>query len=288
MGISSSALLVEMGISVWLASKVDRNVTNEVTATKNAAHNAAQVRKNLMAGSSMRKKISDYAAECRLYHSRNTLAWSDTGLRLLPTSKFFDYKTELNQRRDKFESMVTEFVDSYPQLVQVAHNYLGDMFDPNDYPDVSEVRDKFKFKLVFSPVPESNDFRVDVAQQDLIDIKEQYESDYKLRLTEAMREPWDRLHKMLLHMADRLTETEQDKQEDSPTRRYHESLITNAKDMCELLQHLNINNDVELERARQQLEATLMGADIKTIRKSSNARETMKRNVDAILKQYAW
>jgi hypothetical protein len=55
-----------------------------------------------------------------------------------------------------------------------------------------------------------------------------------------------------------------------------------------MLTHLNITKDPELERARQQLQATMRGADIEVIKESSHVRETMKRNVDAILKQYDW
>lgn len=284
MSISASAVLVEFGVSVWTASKIDKHVTSEVTSSKNAAHNAAQVRKNLMAGSSARKKISDYASECRTAHARQTLAWSDAGMRLLPTSKFFDYKTEFNGRRDIFNGMVEDFLINYPSLVQVANNYLGDMFDPSDYPSVDDVRSKFGFRLVFSPVPDAGDFRLDVAQQDLVDIREQYERDYNNKLADAMREPWDRLHKILTHMSDKLTDTD----EEETSKRYHESMLTNARDMCDLLIHLNVTKDVELDRARKQLEATLMGADIESIKKNVHTRETMKRNVDAILNQYKW
>jgi hypothetical protein len=282
MSISSSAVLVEFGVSVWTASKIDRGVTSEVTSSKNAVHNAAQVRKNLMAGSSARKKISDYASECRTANVKHTLAWADAGIRLLPTSRFLDYKTEFNKRRDTFNSMVDDFIDNYPALVQVANNYLGDMFDPNDYPDVDEVRSKFGFRLVFSPVPEAGDFRLDVSQQDLVDIRDQYEKDFNNKLADAMREPWDRLHKILNHISDKLTDTD----EDGANKRYHESMLSNARDLCGLLVHLNVTKDAELEQARKQLEATLMGADIKTIKKNSHTREVMKRNVDAILEQY--
>lgn len=285
MSISSSSVLVEFGVSVWTASKVDKAVTGEVTTSKNAASNAAQVRKNLMAGSSARKKISDYAAECRTAHARQTLAWSDAGMRLLPTSKFMDYKTEFNHRRDTFNGMVEDFLTNYPALVQVANNYLGDMFDPDDYPSVDDVRSKFGFRLIFSPVPDAGDFRLDVAQQDLMDIREQYERDYNNKLADAMREPWDRLHKILTHMSERLTDNQT---EEGPAKRYHDSMLSNAKDMCDLLVHLNVTKDMELDRARKQLEATLMGADIESIKKNAHTRETMKRNVDAILNQYKW
>jgi len=58
MSITSSAVLVELNISVWTANKLDRGATDSVTNNANAVKNAAQVRKNLMAGTSQRKENS--------------------------------------------------------------------------------------------------------------------------------------------------------------------------------------------------------------------------------------
>ena len=122
---TSSSVLTEMNISVWTANKLDRGATDNVTSNANAVKNAAQVRKNLMAGTAARKEIADYAAACRLWHNTRTLPWADKGARLLPTSLFLDYKQEADTRRNTFNRMVDEFIDNYPALVQTAHNYLG-------------------------------------------------------------------------------------------------------------------------------------------------------------------
>jgi hypothetical protein len=55
-----------------------------------------------------------------------------------------------------------------------------------------------------------------------------------------------------------------------------------------MLQHLNITNDPELERARVMLERTITGADIDVIKESPAIREDMKTKVDSILKQFEW
>jgi hypothetical protein len=114
-----------MNISVWTANKLDKGETEKVTVNASAVKDAAQVRKNLMAGTSMRKDIADYAAGCRLWHNTRTLPWADKGARLMPTSLFLDYKAEANVRRDTFNQMVDNFVAQYPALVQTAQNYLG-------------------------------------------------------------------------------------------------------------------------------------------------------------------
>jgi hypothetical protein len=182
--------------------------------------------------------------------------------------------------------MVDNFIVQYPALVQTAQNYLGGLFDPEDYPSAEEVRSKFGFRLVFSPVPEAGDFRLDVAAQDMQDLREQYEENFKGRLADAMREPWDRLHKLLAGMSEKLTDAKDE--DDQAKKRYHDTLITNATSLCGLLTHLNVTKDPRLEEARRALEQTMLGADIDSIKESAEVRASMKSKVDAILKQYEW
>lgn len=285
MSITSSAVLVEMNISVWTANKLDKSATEKVVSDNAAVQNAAQVRKNLMAGTTLRKDIADYAAGCRLWHNTRTLPWADKGARLLATSLFMDYKNEVNVRRDTFNKMVDNFMVQYPSLVQTANNYLGTLFNPEDYPSPDEVRDKFGFRLVFSPVPEAADFRLQVAEQDLQDLRQQYEDSFNDRIADAMREPWDRLHKMLTGMSEKLTDVDG---EDETKKRYHDTLITNAQELCGLLTHLNVTKDPMLENARRSLELTMLGVDIDAIKESPDVRSSVKAKVDDILKKFDW
>jgi hypothetical protein len=284
MSITSSSMLVELNISVWTANKLDKGATDSVTNNAHAVKNAAQVRKNLMAGTHQRKEIADHAAACRLWHNIKTLPWADKGPRLLPTSLFLDYKQEANTRRDAFHRMVDQFVQDYPALVQTSHNYLGDLFDAADYPSANEVHSKFGFRMVFAPVPESGDFRLDLPAQELDEVKRGYEDSFKDRLAEAMKDPWDRLHKTLLGISEKLTDVDNI----DVKRRYHDSLIDNAVELCGVLTHLNITGDPELEQARRSLERVIASADIEVIRENPDSRADVKQQVDDILKQYRW
>ena len=175
MSIASSAVLARLNISVWTANKLDKGATDRVIASNGATEKAAQVHKNLMAGTHLRKDIADYAAECRLWHNTWTLGWEDRGSRLLPTSLFMDYKAQINIRRDTFTKMVDTFCDNYDAHVQIARNYLAGLFNASDYPPVEEVRSKFGFALVFNPVPESGHFLLDIPAQELEETKKSCE-----------------------------------------------------------------------------------------------------------------
>jgi hypothetical protein len=283
MSIASSAVLVELNISVWPANKVDREMTETVNTNASAVRDASQTRKNLFAGTSLRKDIEKLAARIRLYHNQHTLPWADKGQRLLPTKLFMEYKQTMNNYEAQFKQMCDNFFIAYPQLVTEAQTHLGTMYRASDYPDIAEVQMKFGFRMAIDPIPESGDFRLDISAQDLDEMKAQYEAKFDERLAEAMRTPWERLHTVLTAMSEKLTDEEY-----GDKKRYHDSLVTNAVDLCGLLDKMNITNDPKLEEARKQLELTMLGADIETIKDSAMVRESMKNKVDAILQKFEW
>jgi hypothetical protein len=160
---------------------------------------------------------------------------------------------------------------------------MGNLYNEEDYPSVDEVRSKFGFNLVFSPLPEAGDFRLDVPQQDLEEMREQYEVDFNARLNDAMRKPWDDLHTMLSSMSEKLSSSSAEEK-----KRWHDTFVTNAQSMCGLLTKLNITNDPQLEEARRALELTMLGADIEEIKTDQLVRDDMKSKIDGILNKFNW
>lgn len=285
MSISNSAMLVEMNISVWTGQRVDRAATNKTTMDAGATADAGQFKKNLAAGTTLRKELADYAALCRTWHNGRTMPWADRGPRLLPTSMFFDYKQEINARRDYFMAKVDKFCEAYPQLLADAPQHLGDLFNPADYPTVEEVRSKFGFQLVFSPVPESGDFRLAAGEEDLAELRAQYEDAYEVRVREAMQSAWDKVHDMLVRMSEKLTEPEGDS---AKPKLFHGTFITNVHDLCGLLTHLNITKDPKLEEARRSLERLVSNVDIDDVRKDVGTRIDLKAQVEQVLNKFDW
>ena len=285
MSISNSAMLVELNISCWTGQRVDLAATTKVTDEARAVSDAGQFKKNLTAGTTLRKEIADYAALCRTWHNGRTMPWSDRGPRLLPTSMFFDYKKEINARRDYFMGKVDAFCEAYPQLLADAPRHLGDLFNPADYPSVEDVRNKFGFQLVFSPVPESGDFRLQAGESDLAELRQQYEDAYDARVKDAMQSAWDKVHDMLTKMSEKLTEPEG---EGAKNKLFHTTFLTNVDELCGLLTHFNVTKDPQLEQVRRDLERMVHGVDIEDVRRDVHTRMDLKAQVDAALSKFDW
>jgi hypothetical protein len=154
------------------------------------------------------------------------------------------------------------------------------MFDRNEYPTADDLRNKFGFKFVFIPVPDKGDFRIDVEQQAKTELQQQYEQFFQDKLNTAMKESWDRLHTVLTHISERLDYTDDSK------KKFWDSTITNATDLCALLTGLNITKDPKLELAREMLEKALKGVAPDDVRESQAIRSSVKTKVDAILDMF--
>jgi hypothetical protein len=157
------------------------------------------------------------------------------------------------------------------------------MYKAEDYPDLTDVRLKFGFRRTVKPVPEAGDFRLDIPAHDLDEMRSEFLKQQDKKLAEAMREPWDRLHEMLVGISEKLTDAEGEGK-----KRYHDTLITNPIELCGLLTKLNVTNDPKLEEARRQLELVMIGADIEDIKEHADSRIELKSKVDDILKRFEW
>jgi len=283
MSIQSSAVLVRLSISTWAARKKDKTQTAEVATRTGADSRAGQYTKDIMVGTQHVKELNDYAARCRLDYNLRTLPWDDRGDRALPTSTVFDFKQEFNELRDVFYRKRDYICEHRDQLVLTASNYLGAMYDPADYPSADEIWEKYKWSLSMKPIPDSGHLYLDLPAQDLQELRDELNNENDAKLKNAMQTAWDRLHDMLVGMSEKLAEPEEGK-----TKKFFDTFLTNPRDMCDILKHLNITNDPELERARQMLQDSLSGANVEVLKKAQVSREHMKSKVDSILEQFDW
>lgn len=276
--IASAAMLVEVSISCWTARKLDKKVSEEVNQAKSASKTAARVNKNLLADDQRLDAIVSYAAAVRNWLNRVTLPWSDNGIRLVTTKQFMEFKAELDVRMAEFDRMVDDFVLMYPTLISAQAFKLGGMFNRDEYPTADAIKHKFGFRYAFMPVPETGDWRVDIAEEAKQELAEHYQTEYQRRIDASMRDVWGRLKDVVEHMSAILTVDE-----DGKGKRFHESVLNKTVELCDMLKYLNVTGDNELERARAMLEGALFGVTAEEIRKQPAIKQDVKSRMDEIL-----
>lgn len=283
--IDSCALLVEFNASQWTARKLDKSTTEEVVRGKGAGDKgAARVNKNLLAGRKELEVINQHVGAVRTYMYDNTLPWSDSGIRLLPSINFMQFNDKMQEYETVFNNLVDEFIDVYPTLITAQAMALGDMFNRGEFPSAHELKYKFNFRLNFMPVPSAGDFRVDVGNDAQKELQEKLSKLADERVEHAMRDVKTRLKDHLDRMSDRLSVDVVG--QELVTRKFHDSLLETAHDLCEMVKVLNVVNDQSLEQARRSLSSLINGVDVKDLRKDMAARTEVKTRVDEI--RSAW
>lgn len=286
--IDTSALLVELNTSVWTARKLDRGTTDELVVNKHAGEKgAARVNKHLLAGRTELEVIAQHVGAVRnRYVYTHTLPWSDGGARLLPSIQFMEFNQRMMDEEEKFWELVRAFLYIYPSLITAQAMALGDMFKRDDFPSVDEIKHKFAWSCNYLPVPTAGDFRVDVGNAAMQELRDRYEKFATERVDAAMQDVRLRLKEHLLRMSDRLT-TDVTHGE-VKVRKFNDSLLDSGLELVDIIQKLNLVGDAELENARKRLERTLLGVGVADLRRNTVVRNDVKSEVDSILSSISW
>lgn len=276
--ISSSALLVELSISTWTGRKLDKRASQEIE-TKNLSHNGvANVNKKLLGNCAELQAVQKFVANARNRHYSMTMPWSDLGMRLVTTQQYFKYNEVMTALEQEFHRLVNLFLDSYDWEISQAQAKLGLMFNIDDYPTLESLRGKFSFRLSSVPLPDAGDFRIDIGNEALKQVKEQYQHYYTDQLQSAMNDVWQRTFKALTKMSERLDYADKDTK-----KVFRDTLVSNVVDVVELLDVCNVTGDTHMTAMRDKLDNALRGVTPEGLREDEYLRAETKRAVDEVI-----
>ena len=268
MSISEKAMLVSLSIKQWSARKYDRKITEEVNQVHNAK-DAGRFNKLLIEKTRL-SPIVNAANAIRIFHYNNTLAWADEGDRLLPVANFFEYSTKINALKDDFERVVRDFVDDYHLIVAEAQHSLNGLFNPMDYP--RDIADRFAVRFSFMPVPDSNDFRINISKEELDQMKVTMNAEVFNRLDNATSNLKSKIKEQLLYMRDKLAD---------PNGIFRDSLFANLESLIELTPKLNVTDDVNINNLIIGMRE--INEDPQSVRDNAELRTSIVRKLNNLL-----
>lgn len=248
MNLTDRALLVHLNVSQWTARKYDKRASKEVTTAHGAASAAGRFNKSLLPMNDKLENIHKKTTFIRTKYYANTLPWGIDGTMMLPAANYLAFMSDFRKEKGEWESLVQDFLDEYDQMKLDAQRILGSLYDPADYPNVLELRHKFKMDMAVFPVP-SADFRVAIGSEELTRIQQDVERRVKEAEQAALKDVWNRLYERVKHIAEKLAD---------PKAIFRDSMVENAREICAMLPRLNFSDDPNLEAMRQQVEASLI------------------------------
>lgn len=277
--ISSAAMLVELSIGTWTGRKLDKRASQDVTSQNNADKGVANVHKKLLGDCAELDAVQKFTANARNVHYACTMPWSDTGLRLLPTTQYFKYTQEMTALQNEYQRLVQAFLDAYSWEIQNAQLKLGALFNADEYPTADSLTSKFRFRMNYMPLPDAGDWRVAIGDETEQALRSQYESYYAQQLQTAMGDVWRRAHDALTKMSERL-----DYADDTTRKVFRDSLVSNVTDIIELLGACNVTGDPVMSAAQRDLDEAMRGITPDALREDPYLRAETRRKVNEVKK----
>jgi hypothetical protein len=249
MNLNDRAMMVQLNISQWTARRYDRKASAEITDANNATRDAARVNKLLLPGADSLKVVHQYSTCVRQLVYDNTASCGIDGMQILANANYLSFSAQYRKDKAVWEQAVNEFCAEYPYLRAAAPRKLQGLYNSNDYPEEHEIRNLFRMELVFFPIPEGKNIRIPVSNDELTKIQQQVEDRVDTAAKAAMRDVWQRLFDKVQHIAAKCSD---------PSAIFRDTMIENAREICEVLPRLNFMDDPQLEALRLEVESQLL------------------------------
>lgn len=272
--INSRAMLCRVVISKWTNRKYDKPASDVVANNFGTSHKIGRYNKMLIPNDKDIKKISQAASQLRMHFYENTLPWGQDNARLLPSANYMTFMADYRKLKSEFEAAVYAFVNNYQNYVTEAQTQLNGMFNAADYPGVSEIVNYYSVDCIVEPLPNIDDFRVSLGDDEIEMIRRDLEERQKQAQEGAMHDLWTRIYEAVKHVSERLSD---------PENIFRDSILGNIKDLCQLLPKLNITDDAQLAALGTEIENKLCCYTPNALRKYDTHRREVAQAANELL-----
>ena len=207
MSIKNHAMLVSLSVGKPQMTKKDEKATVSAEVANNA-YGAGQYRKDLYP-KSLVQPIMSVESSARAYIEGTTYKWTRTE-NLLPTARFMEFTERIGKFQVEFDQCVTAFLNNWSNVMQQAQQHQGDLFDASAYPDLTDLRSDFRFRVHYRPVTDAQDFRVAMQDDEMDALRAEVEQATKESMDNMMRAPLERLKDVVQKLHDVTNKTDRE------------------------------------------------------------------------------
>lgn len=274
--VRSKTMLVSLSISRWGNRKQDKTAAAKIAKQSNVAPGRINASKKLV-DPALLKPINIIYTLATQYHYASTLPWQNQGVRIIPTRKFLEWSTEMKGLKADFERAVFTFTETYDKKIKEAEESLGDLFNRDDYPTTERLKDKYSFSTSMSQVPASADFRVDLPQEAIDEIRAKMEVDQLNAHDIAKKELWGRIDATVSDLYQILINED--------ARVHNTTVNTKITSLLEQLTDLNYDDDPKIRDMHTLISAKLKGLSRDQIKESKTYRDQATKNAEDIFER---
>ena len=285
MDLNRDAMLAGLRITAWSGRLYDREASDHVAVHHDASASAGRYNKRLLPKAAF-AALTATMSEARTRHYANSLPWDDKGARLLTVANYEHYTELMDALRERVVRQRARFIEDYDDYVGQARLDLGKLFRIEDYPSKEALQDKFSIRYRITPVPDADHFIAKLASDDTDRVKRDIERHIEEQLHDAVGD----LYRRLAEAVDRVSERLQEDENGKPLV-FRDTMISNIRDLVDVVPRLNIFGDDRLARLCEQVKDRIAGVEPDSLRPSKTfdpvARAHVKRDADALMEQFA-
>ena len=228
--------------------------------------------------------IVNAATQTRQTHNRLTAPWTDN-YRILAVKAYKDYCDEIRVHHSMFDMAVRQFETEYDsKWVPMAKKMAGGLLHNEDIPQKDVVMKKFYFKSKVMPVPNVADWRVDLGNEQVENLRKILEQSISEQLKVSQMEVFNRVYSTLKHYVEKLANYMPGTDESRAQGQFKQATIDHVAELAKILPALNVMGDSRFDDLQRDIE-DLGHVDAKELRKNEHLRKQQANSADAILKK---
>jgi len=285
MSLSKSAMLVSVAIvnGGLLGERKDPIASNLVQTTYGTADRRTKASKYLIDRQHKSvKRVVAASQRVREVVYKYTLPWGDDKVRVLAIKLESAFRHDLELAIHELKHAREDYIHAFPALVSASERDLAELFDRSQYPGTDRIRDLFKTKVVYWPIPESNHFVADVSADAAKEAKESIEHEIEERLLEATYDMVRRAKEVVTAFVDKVSNLQFD-EDGKPLKGtgFTESLVGNIRDQAHLIERMNLTNNPQITKVVKDLNRIVTLACRASFLKDASMADGRKRALTA-------
>lgn len=231
--------------------RTDRVASQRTVADNAAVDRAARVKVNRLAGAdALHKEITSiqHAAGACLKANSQPFGEEDKW-RLLPNARFEKFLTQMHPIKNDYDAAIQKLRAEAPAIIDAARVNIGQFDVP--LPTIDEMVEAYELRTDFRPIPDGANFR-GLHENTINKLKERHDAQVAAAVQSAQTDTLRRFVDPLERFVERmLAYDSRDKGKREGT--FRDSVVTNIKDLHELLGVFNITGDERLTQLGNML-----------------------------------
>jgi hypothetical protein len=267
---------VKISFTWFGARKAIADVHKEEIAEKYGAQaKRISASKKLLEKHPALKELQRIKGEITRYWKDNTLPFPEDGIRLLRKNRLEEFQYQIQVYKNDLVEAVRNLDDARWEIMEIAKQELGELYDPDDYPDTFAGRFSVEASYPNITIPE---YLAEMAPEAYEAEKQRVAQQFELAVRETEQEFCKQFENLLSHLADRLTPDPVT----GEAKTFKAASLDNLNEFFERFKSLSIGSNDRLDTLVSEAQDIVSGLNPKALRSNVTLRESIAANLASV------